>query len=185
MESLIGGAMWNDTERFERLATHLNAANQHHASELRSFDQTYSLELSGVIELYAERAAEVFNRMAQSQVGESAPKGSSQWAELERNCGNLLTAAFKKDATKDALRTIHIQTCLHASVRWDKKRQFKANDFFDFQHAAAAVGYCDAFFTERSLCAMIKRPDIALDKRYDCHVGVTLSEALAFVKSIA
>lgn len=184
MDGLIGGAMSSASQRFDALAAQLNAANRQHAAELRSFEQTYNLELSGVLELYADRAADVLNRMAQNQIGESATRGSARWQELERNCQSLLMAAFKKDATKDALRTLHIKTCLHASVRWDKKRQFKANDFFDFQHAAAAVGYCDAFFTERSLCAMIQRPDTALDKRYKCHVGSTMAEALAFAKTL-
>jgi len=184
MDGLIGETMPNPSQRFDALAAKLNAANLLHATELRSFEQTYGLELSGVLELYADTAADVLNRMAQDQIGESASRGSSRWQELERNCRSLLMAAFKKDITKNALSTIHVKTCLHASVRWDKKRQFKANDFLDFQHAAAALGYCDAFFTERSLCAMIQRPDIALDKRYKCHVGSTMAEALAFAKAL-
>ena len=184
MDGLIGDAMSSAPHRFDALSAQLNAANRQHAAELRSFEQTYNLELSGVLELYADRAADVLNRMALNQIGESASRGSVHWLEQERSCTNLLIAAFKKDEAKDALRTVHIKTCLHASVRWDKKRQFKANDFFDFQHGAAAVGYCDAFFTERSLCAMIQRPDIALDKRYNCHVGSTMAEALAFAKAL-
>lgn len=179
------GAMERIPHSFDTLAVRLNSENKKHAATLRSFEHTYSLELNGVLDLYAERAADVLSQIAQRATGSSAAKGGPEWIEQERACRNLLIAAFKQDATKDVLRTIHINTCLHACVRWNKLQQFKTNDFFDFHHAAAALGYCDAFFTERPLCAMVKRSDIALDRRYDCHVGSTLSEAIAYLKTVA
>jgi len=68
---------------------------------------------------------------------------------------NLLVEGLKRGSSskivRDILRTIHISACLHAAVRWDKKRQLEGNDLFDFHHAAAALAYCDAFFTENLL----------------------------------
>lgn len=182
MESLLGSEMRHPAP-FKELASKLNDANELHASELRSFAQTYQVELEGVLDLCTESVAGVMNALVKAQTGESAERGSLAWTDLKRACFSLLLAAFKKEATRDALRTIHIQTCLHAIVRWDKKRMFKENDFMDFHHAAAAIGYCDAFFTERSLSMMIKRQDVALDKRYACHVGITTEDAIAYLES--
>ncbi len=55
---------------------------------------------------------------------------------------------------------------------------------FDHQHAAAAVGYCDAFFTERSLANILTRSDLALDKLYDCTVVSTPEAALQYARSV-
>jgi hypothetical protein len=126
-------------------------------SATRCVASTYQQKLNGVLDLYAERAADVLKIAQRPRArGREGP----EWIEQERACRNLLIAAFKQDAVKDVMRTIHISTCLHACVRWNKLQQFKTNDFFDFHHAAAALGYCDAFFTERPLCAMVKRSDI-------------------------
>jgi hypothetical protein len=89
---------------------------------------------------------------------------------------------MKTDHGKATLRTLHINTCLHAAMRWNKGQKFKANDFFDYQHAAAAVGYCDAFFTERTLCSVLTRGDFALDKLYACTVVSTPEAALRYVR---
>lgn len=181
MDSFLRGQM-PPRAPFEDLASRMNEANACHASGLRSFPQTYQIELEGVLDLCAEPAAAVMNTI-NALTGKSVAHCGAAWEELKRDCFARLLTAFKNEATKDTLRTIHIQTCLHASVRWDKKRLFKENDFMDFQHAVAALGYCDAFFTERSLGTMIKRPDIALDTRYACHVGITAEDALAYLES--
>ncbi|WP_296560966.1 hypothetical protein [Pigmentiphaga sp.] len=73
---------------------------------------------------------------------------------------------------------------MHAAVRWNKGQKFKANDFFDYQHAAAAVGYCDAFFTEHPLCSALTRSDLALDTLYGCIVESTPEAALQYVLSV-
>jgi hypothetical protein len=54
-------------------------------------------------------------------------------------CRNLLYHAFKKPETRDALRTIHVTASIHAGMRWDKDRKFKPNDYYDFEHATAAL----------------------------------------------
>jgi hypothetical protein len=47
---------------------------------------------------------------------------------------------------------------LHDRVRWDSNTNFTANDIYDFEHAAAAVAYCDDFFTEDFLTQTASRP---------------------------
>jgi hypothetical protein len=181
-DSLIGDNI-QAPDLFQKFASKLNDANALHAHQLRSFAQTYQIELEGILVLCTETVAKILNAKAKAQIGEYVEPGSPSWDQLKQDCFSLLLQAFKKESTKDALRTIHINTCLQASLRWDKTRLFKENDLMDFQHAAAAIGYCDAFFTERSLSTMVKRQDLALDKRYFCYVGSTIEDAIEYLES--
>jgi hypothetical protein len=54
-----------------------------------------------------------------------------------------LTAGIRQQ-----LRTLHIHAALHAAFRWDKARRFTSNNLYDFEHASAALAYCQLFFTE-------------------------------------
>lgn len=181
----LGDKLWRrDPLHFEGMARRLNEANRQHSGELKSFKQTYQTELIGSLDLYAGLAADILCSMVPVSVGPVPQPGSVQRKEMERQCLALLVAALKTDRGKNALRTLHIHTCLHAAVRWNKQQQIEANDFFDFHHASAALGYCDALFTERGLRAMVTRGDLALDKRYDCFVTSNIEEAVLYAKSI-
>src|SRR6266436_4161094 len=82
---------------------------------------------------------------------------------LPSNANTIALEGNVKDARR-ILRTLHIHASLHASVRWNKSRKLKPNDILDFHHAAAALAYCDAFFTERSVRNIATQHHIALDK---------------------
>jgi hypothetical protein len=167
---------------FDRLADRLNAGNAEHAHELRSFNKTYAIELQGVINLIAPVAAGIVADMADQVAMRSMPREGTEWNEYVQQWHNFLSTAFEQEEVKNVLRTVHINTCLHAAVRWNKSRQFEANDFHDFHHAAAALGYCDVFLTERSLRAMVTANHIALDVRYGCRVAASVNEALQILR---
>jgi hypothetical protein len=173
-----------DNARFERLAARLNSGNAEHADELRGFSDTYAIEITGAADVFAELAVEIENEIAFKATGESMQRGDNKWLAYEQQWKNLLIAAFKKETTKDALRSIHIYTCLHAYIRCNKGHQLEGNHFFDFRHAAAAVGYCDAFFTETSLRDMVTTKSTSLDKRYGCRVISNRKEALGYLESL-
>ncbi|WP_175699229.1 hypothetical protein [Burkholderia ambifaria] len=183
MVRIIGDTMPPDMT-FGQLACRLNTGNAEHAHELKSFKQTYAIELRGVLTLIAPLAADIVSDMVERATGQSMPREGSEWTDFVRKCHTFLVQAFKKDAVKDALRTLHINTCLHATLRWNKTQLFEANDFHDFHHAAAAVGYCDVFLTERGLKSMVTASHVALDTRYGCHVACTVNEALAILHQL-
>lgn len=186
METHLGsGPAGVDPGRHERLARELTQGIELHAAELKSFKQAYEHELVGVMDLYASRAADILCDMAPSTLGPRPNKETDQYKNIERQCLALLVGAMQTDQGKATLRTLHINVCMHAAVRWNKGQKFKANDFFDYQHAAAAVGYCDAFFTERSLCSVLTRADLGLDKLYECVVVSTPEAALQYVESVS
>lgn len=185
MERLIGDAMSAVVPgHHERLARTLTQGIEEHAAELKSFKHAYEHELVGVMDLYAGRAADILCDMAPPSLGPRPANDTDEYRNIERHCLELLVAAMKTDHGKATLRTLHINNCMHAAVRWNKGQKFKANDFFDYQHAAAAVGYCDAFFTEHPLCRVLTRSDLALDKLYGCTVVTTPETALQYVRSV-
>lgn len=169
---------------FDALAQSLNTGNIRHADELRSFNQTYAIELEGGLSLVAPIAAEVVARMGEKATGRSMPRQGDEWDAYVREWQGFLMAAFKQDKVKDALPTIHINTCLHAAVRWNKAQRYEANDFHDFHHAAAALAYCDVFLTERGLKAMVTASHVALDTRYSCQVAATVKEGLTLLHQL-
>lgn len=185
MEEQLGDSLSRfDSDFHARLAEKLTCEILEHASNLKTFGQAYEHELLGVLDLYADRAADVLLGIAPAYLGPRPPKGSDKYKEIERQSLSLLMAVMKTERGKATMRTVHIETCMHAAVRWNKGQKFKPNDFFDYQHAAAAVGYCDAFFTERSLAAVLTRSDLALDKLYGCKVTFTPEVALEYINLI-
>ena len=181
MVDRIGEQMPPDRDRFGKLAADLNAGNVEHAAELRSFEQTYAVELQGAIDLVAPQVAEFVLDVAVGRAGDSLPRQDPAWDAYLQEWKSYLFSSLKRDEVKDVLPTLHINTCLHASVRWNKAHKLEANDFYDFHHAAAALGYCDVFLTERPLKAMVTARHVALDRRYDCEVAASVTEALALL----
>lgn len=185
IESLLGNTPQALGDHHENLAQTLTQQNEKHASEIKSYKQAYEHELIGALDLYASRAVNILCSMTPPSVGPPPTRDSDEYKGLEKDCLTFLIAAMQTVAGKDTMRTLHITSCLHAALRWNKRQKFKAHDFFDFQHAAAAVGYCDAFFTERSLCNVLTRSDLALDKLYNCTVVSDPENALHYVQSIS
>ena len=73
---------------------------------------------------------------------------------------------------------------LHASLRWDKQRRIDAYDLLDFNHAAAAIAYCDVFLTEKPLRTMVEQRHLALPERYKCEARSSLADALSPIRSM-
>ncbi|MGG5543681.1 hypothetical protein P4G95_02715 [Burkholderia vietnamiensis] len=155
---------------FTELSRYTNEKNAHHKDELRSFAHTYDIELRGIIELAGEIAADVIHQLAEKEAGCQLSPTPDERAASVNMCRNLLYHAFKKHETKDALRSLHIGASIHATMRWDKTRKFKPNDYYDFEHATAALSYCDAFLTEGPLHTLVTRPQVNLEAVNDCRV---------------
>lgn len=175
---ILGDSMPPDMS-FTSLAGRLNASNAEHAHELKSFQKTYAIELRGVLNLIAPIGADIASKMVERVAGRSMPREGPEWSSLVQQWEIFLFKALKEDDGKNILRTLHINTCLHAAVRWNKAQQLEANDFHDFYHACAALAYCDVLLTERSLRAMVTAKHVALDILYGCRVASNVKEGLA------
>lgn len=155
---------------FAELSRYTNEKNAHHKDELRSFAHTYELELRGIIELAGGVVADVIHQFAEQEAGRQLSPTPDERTASVNMCRSFLLEAFRKPETKDALRFLHVGASIHASMRWDKTRKFKPNDYYDFEHATAALSYCDAFLTEGPLHRLVTRPQVNLEAVNECRV---------------
>jgi hypothetical protein len=172
-----------EVQSFSNLALALNAGNKAHAVEIRSFAQAYATESRGCASVFAEQAMEISQDLSLKH-GEAVPAyGSDDWRRQRKMWKNLLLRLLQKEE-RTKLPSMHVHACLHAAYRWDKSQQFEANDFYDFQHASAALGFCRAFFTGRSLRSTITANHVALDKLYNCDVIAGIANAVNYLKNL-
>ena len=81
------------------------------------------------------------------------------------------------------LPTLHISALCYSAIRWDKRRNLSANDIYDFQHAAAAIGYCDAFLTEKPLMNLLAQRQLKINADFRCAVISDIEEANQWISS--
>jgi len=183
MITIIGDGEMPGTD-LSNIATTLNMGIAAHANELRSFKQSYAAEARGIVDLVGNTTIDVMMSMARDRGITLAQPTPEERRKSENGFKNLLAFALEHEKAHETLRTMHILASLHASLRWNKGRKFKGNDLFDFHHAAAALAYCDAFFTEKSLGTMVTQSNLSLSKLYNCHVVADVEEAINWLLSL-
>lgn len=162
------------------LADKLNKGTRAHITQMKSFETVLADELSGAAELAEPALHKVIAQGYRTVTGETGAPDRTH----DRTGLNLL-CAFLHSEHAHHLPTLHIQASLHALLRWEHRdKLLTANDVFDFAHAAAALAYCDAFFTEKELAGSVAHRRIRLDKRYDCFVTNRTAEAVHYLKSL-
>lgn len=180
----IGGQWPSKDPRMTDAAAAINADIKAHQANLVSYEQTYRDEIVGAADNYRDVLVDLIAVDAES-AGEPRPApGSPAEAEDARITRNLLAAAFAKPETKKTLRSMHIQSSLHAGLRWNKGTKFVANHFFDFEHATGALAYCDAFFTEAFLANLINAKHINLSQLNGCQTTNRAEEAVRIVQAL-
>lgn len=178
------GDRWERSEDLVKAAQQINADIKTHAPQLVSYRATYRDEIVGCLDICQDMAADVMAAMAKRQGVTPPAPGSAQWNEAGRLCRNLLILAFEKPETRYALRTIHAQASCHAGLRWDRGTNFTENHIYDFEHAAAAVAYCDAFLTEGFLSKLINDGHVRLTELNGCRTTADKTEAVAIVQNL-
>jgi hypothetical protein len=167
---------------FRDLSRNTNEQRVIHNEELKSFRGTYDIELRGAVEIAGEIAADILTDLAEKDAGQSLSPTPDERAEVTNMGRNLLYFSMKKPEHRAVLRTIHIGAALHASMRWDKKRKYRPNDYYDFEHATAAMAYCDLFLTEGPLHVMVTGPQVNLEAINGCKVISNVADAVEFLR---
>lgn len=180
MDHYLGGNRFC-SEDYEGLAMRLNSANAKHADECRSFEQIYRNEFMGGIETSIPTAVSVIERWYADAVGVTEQFDSSVAEKTANSLLSMFSQAIKTNDFRRTLRTAHIGALCHASFRWDKKRKLTGNWIHDFHHAAAAVGYCDVFLTEKPLAAVLKQNHLKLNEVFSCQIISSVTEAAGAV----
>lgn len=100
---------------------------------------------------------------------------------LLRHLQVVLDAAvseFKTGTLGRLLPSVSIRTELYTLYEMDRKKgPLTNNDWVDWSHAAAALPYCDMFFTEKHLAHLL-RTELKADQQFGCEVIGTMEEAL-------
>jgi len=167
------------TDGFDRLSKETNRLNAMHQHELRSFEQAYDTELRGAVQIAGEIAADIIKELAEKDEGRKLTFSHAERACSVNMCQNLIYRAFKNPTNKDTLRSVHVGASIHAGMRWDKFRNFKPNDYYDFAHATAALSYCDVFLTDGPLHHLVTQ--LELEAVNECK---TISDRQAAVEHI-
>jgi hypothetical protein len=164
------------------LAQTLNEGVAAYAHTIDGFATAYDEEVCGVVDLLGDMALPVMASMA-AREGIAGPLPADRPGQLNL-LKNLLAAMLKVEEPRRTLRTAHVLATLHAAVRANKGRKFRPNDLPDFDHAAAAVGYCDAFFTDHKLCKLLTLPPVQLDTFFACRVASEVEDAIQWLEAL-
>jgi len=169
---------------FAELSAETNNQNKIWAHEMSSFKAAYDIELRGAIEVATDVTVEILHQITDQSDGWPTSASKDAQIAMEKGARNLLYNGFKKGDAKEHIRSMHIGASIHAAMRRDRERQFEPNDFFDFQHATAALAYCDAFFTEKSLRDLASRSDLDLGSINGCRTISDIGTAVSFLKAL-
>lgn len=170
-------------DAFRTLSDQINRDCSAHQDDIRSFAAAYDIELRGIVEVAGTIALDCLAEQARA-AGHQESLSEAARAETLNMCRNLLYHAISKPGQKQRLRSIHIGATLHASMRLDKARKFKANDLYDFEHATAALAYCDLFITEGPLMDMATRPQARLEMLNPCAIFSDVGQAADHVRDL-
>lgn len=135
---------------------------------MKSFAQVYRDEVNGALELAAPIAADVLHDMAVKSLGPGIQSSTDEREGITRQCLGLLRAAARKHVGRRVLRTLQVGALLHAAVRWNRTQKLNANDLFDFHHAGAALGYCDALLTDGPMHTLLMQRHLAIKRDFPC-----------------
>lgn len=180
----IGEDGYQKPVSFEATANRINALNREHLAEVRDFRRVYIDEFRGVLSLCMHHPRQWIEQQYELKTGEkclSSPELIRKYEhELHIFFGNLISQ--KREAAL-MLPTLHISALCYSAIRWDKKRNLSANDIYDFQHAAAAIGYCDAFLTEKPLMNLLAQRQLKINADFRCAVISGIEEANQWISS--
>lgn len=133
--------------------------------------------MEGAISVFMTTVHEVMKEIYERSSGKVAESTDAQKLKHENMFSEVFHGLLEKDMLAQTLRTLHLTALCHAAYRWDKKRRLKKNDFLDFHHAAAGVGYCDVFLTENPLRGMLQQKHLKISEKYRCKIISSVSEA--------
>lgn len=156
---------------WEALAARLNAGNRAHYSTIRSYRQAFRIEFEGGLSLFRNEMTLLARELNERGFSSFGTKLSD------------LTHKQRFDEFSRSVPSLHIHGTCHAAVRWDQKRKLCGNDLFDFHHAEAALGYCDAFLTEKPLTDMLSQQHLGLSV-YRCRMFWAPDSALKWLREI-
>jgi len=185
LTGFVGDIDWNNPSDvdFDNAVATINAGIESNAHKLRSFEQAYAMEVRGMVDVACEAIPDIIAEMARRE-GILIDHSVAERNAMVKKWNALIAESLIKGKTRRELGTMNVSATLHASVRWNKGQKLRANDLPDFEHAAAALVYCDAFLTDRRLADRLTQSHVALDKLYECCVVSRPEQAVEWVVNL-
>jgi hypothetical protein len=178
LEELVADSEWIESDQgFQDDALRMTERSRAHASEITSFEELYLAEVAGFVDTH-HAAIEGAVRELATALGTRGPDPDS--GRLWRNTVYNLVRLNKVGT---GLPTLQIVSGIHAATRWQRERPFKAADFYDMYHAAAALPYCDLFFTEAFMGTILKNPPLSLGALFDTGIAWDEADALRWLRA--
>lgn len=163
------------------IADKLNEGKFKHQNESNSFHEMFVNEVVGLVDAFKEDLAEMMKFIYEKDTGGTLSDFEFEQSRSEtvRVMGNVICNIFRLNKAGGAMPTIRISAALYAAIRWDKKQKFQDHDIHDIRHAAAALPFCDYFFTERRLAHLVTQNQLGFDKLYNCKVESRLDAVIS------
>lgn len=182
--SIIGLQGLKDIPKMPDLSMFLNEDAEQCRDKISTFKALFIDEVYLSVEYIADMLADAMEHIYTKETGKVRSDEEKKDKEQDKLLVNVVTNIFRLGKEADNFPTLKVGAGIHAAVRVDKKRQFEANDYYDFRHAQAAVPYCDYFFTEKNLRHLLKMNSLSYDKEYSCKIVSKQSEVLKLLMEI-
>jgi hypothetical protein len=168
----------DEKREFEAIAARINASNEANDPNAKSFRALYLTELEEVLGDLAFVAAELLRKPREKPSPRHQQVRRAFYGEVDKRFLGILCEQARKPDLRKVLRTAHIQSACFAAIRREN-RELDGNTLHDFQHAIAALGYCDVFLTDKSLTHLLRRGDVDLSRDFPCQVMNDPGDAVA------
>ena len=157
----------------------LNDAKKDPANLFESYEATFWSEVRGALDAYLPQLEDIWRYLYKRAGGDPATIDSAQLRESALRLHQLLYKAARKTGLKSTVPSLRTGVTLYSRMQWDRKREYKGNDVFDFAHAEAALPYFHAFATDASLASLIRQSGLSND--YACVPLTSTAEILSWV----
>jgi hypothetical protein len=167
-----------------QLSAKLNEGKFNHSHENRSFKQMFLSEIAGALDAYKTIIASSLEEIYEQETGGRLLNTEKDTSDSNKLLCNSIYNLFRLNKAQSFFSTLNITSGLHASIRWDKNQKYQDNDMHDIRHAASALPYCDAFFTEKRLAHLITQKATSYNKHYSCSIASSISDAIKILKGL-
>ena len=181
--TIMGGKSLNPDNR-KTIADKLNSDNVKHSDEIKSFEQTYLYEIAGVLDLFKKFIADTTEKIFLEEASQDSKITKEEKEEGMSKMYVLFVNLFKLGKVSKYMPTADTYARCHASIRWDKRRKIDSNDIYDIEHATEALGYYDAFLTEKSFKTLLTTKHISAGDRFGCTVISEEKKAIQYLDTI-
>jgi hypothetical protein len=147
----------DEKAEYDAIATGINKWNKDRANNLNSFPKVYQEEFLELIKSVVPVSAEILKKSRAKTTGKHESIKREFGCDAEKHFLSVLSTELKNNDLRLTLRTTHIGAMCLAAIRWYRNRRLTGNDIHDFQHAEAALAYCNMFLTEKPLATLLQQ----------------------------